>query len=67
MKTYVIYNDESIKLMVSTDDISQLKANLKTGDNYKEVDRCFSIGRHKISNGELVEKTLDELKETIIF
>ncbi len=67
MKTYVIYTNEAIKLVMSTDSISQLEANIKTGDKYKEVDRCFSIGRHKVLNGELVEKTLDELKETIIF
>ena len=67
MKTYAIYNSEKIKLVISTDDILQVKANLSTDDKFKEVDPCFSSGRHKIVNGDIVEKTLAELKQTLIF
>lgn len=61
MKTYAIYNDTAITLVVSAEDDKQLEANKKHGKYFKEVESGFSPFYYKVVNKELVLKTQEEL------
>ena len=61
MKTYVIYDDEGINLVVSTYDVSDLDANKVHGKYFKEVDNGFNPFYYKIVDKELVLKEQSEL------
>lgn len=61
MKTYAIYNDETITLVVKTSDMKDLEANKKHGKYLKEVEDGFNPFYHKVVNKELVLKAQEEL------
>ena len=48
MKTYAIYNSEKIKLVISTEDILQVKANLSTDDKFKEAEQKIADAQEEI-------------------
>lgn len=65
MKTYVIYNDTEIKVVIKTEDATQVEANKKQGKYIAEVDSGWSPFYYKVVNGKLVEKTQEELRNSI--
>ncbi len=63
MKTYVIHNNEELRLVINTDVISDVTCNVEEGEVFQEVESGFTLWHNKLEGGVVVAKTLEELQE----